>query len=147
MLICRYIDRRFALVVDDPFHWLVFSFSVFALWRMMDQTMSGTFEVTTLLLYVGMFILAAALVLTMLLVDIAPLLTAAFSKTWVKAMDFFYLAAGIVGLVRIANSTPNANGQVLGFDRAGVLIVSAAFAVRLSKTVIEVFFDRQIERS
>ena len=76
------------------------------------------------------------------LVWYSPFMNRRFGKTWVKALDFPYLALAFLGLVRAVNAS-----SIVGeerstiIDRGAILAISFAIGIRLSKTIIEVFFD------
>lgn len=103
-----------------------------------------TFGVGEAAMNLALLSLAVATNLAMALLDYAEVLTKRFSKTWVKALDFPYLALAFGGVVRVINSSPHATDRLENFDIFGLIMVATAIGIRLAKAIIEVFFERRM---
>lgn len=103
-----------------------------------------TFGVGEAALNLALLALAIATNLAMALLDNAERLTRRFSKTWVKALDFPYLALAFGGVVRVINSSPHAAEKMENFDTFGLIMVATAIGIRLAKAIIEVFFEKRV---
>lgn len=85
---------------------------------------------------------ATTLCLTTCLLLYGSKLTHRLGRVWVKALDFPYLLLGLFGLVRLINSiaaTDNIPNSAI--DTLTLFALALALAFRLSKSIIEVFFD------
>jgi hypothetical protein len=89
----------------------------------------------------GSFILGFGTVISRYLLIFHVALNTSFRKSWVKALDFPYLAFGFVGLLRVANNAPVVADRVTLLDTVGLLFVAFALSIRLAKAIIDVFFD------
>ena len=93
---------------------------------------------------VGMITLVTATSLSVLLLMNASWLTRKFSKTWVKALDFAYLTSAIIGGAAFVLREAEPVGSYRGW---GVVFVATALAIRCTKTILEVFFERHISEA
>ena len=63
----------------------------------------------------------------------------AIGKHWVKMIDYFYLIGSTIGILRIAASSSNPGNSSPILNSIGILILSIALSLRITKTSIEVF--------
>ncbi|WP_139247021.1 hypothetical protein [Hyphomicrobium sp. NDB2Meth4] len=88
--------------------------------------------------------IVVALLITSSLLLYSVELNARFGKVWVKALDFPYLLFGAVGLLRIIDTSPVVAARHTSLDTIAITSVSLALAIRLAKSILEVFFDKWI---
>jgi hypothetical protein len=98
-----------------------------------------------LLLALGLYIIAVGVSLSRELLIRAPQLNRNFGKTWVKSLDFAYLGFGMFGLVRVINTSGIVDRKLDIFDTIGIASLASALGIRLSKSIIEVFFDSWLQ--
>jgi hypothetical protein len=101
----------------------------------------GPAPITLIVPHLLLFITSVATTLAYTLLLSANLLNYWRPKTWPKALDFLYLSLAFFALVRLANATQSPSDRLDDLDRAGLVLLALAFGVRLSKTIVEVFFD------
>lgn len=92
----------------------------------------------------GLLTWVIALTLSGILLGESDWLTKRWPKVWVKALDVPYLVIGFFGLVVALSKSPNVVGRSESNDAMGLMLLAVALGVRLSKTILEVFFDKHI---
>lgn len=80
----------------------------------------------------------ASLGLTLTLLHMTHRLNAKYDKSWVKMLDFPYLALAVLGLYRILETS---YGQQSILGKISIAALALAIAIRLTKATIEAFFD------
>lgn len=111
-----------------------------------EVTSRSSFGIYEAIVPLGLVVVGASLSLSYALLSYASQLTLRYSKTWIKFLDFPYLALAFSGLVRVVNSSPQVTKRYETLDSLGMILLALALAIRLSKATLEVFFDRRIAR-
>lgn len=60
-------------------------------------------------------------------------------RNWVKFIDYFYLIGSTIGIIRIAVGNIESDETYPVFNNIGILILSIALSLRITKTSIEIF--------
>jgi hypothetical protein len=115
-------------------------FCTLFLWLAMLETHHKV-PIATAVLIFAFFTIGLTTMVTNTLLFFSRQLNTRIGKIWVKSLDFGYLACAFIGLVRVVNASPFATNSVSALDSAALLFVALALAIRLSKAIIEVFFD------
>jgi hypothetical protein len=92
----------------------------------------------------GLVTWVIALTSTGILLGESDWLTARWPKVWVKAIDFPYLVFAFFGLVLALEKSPKVVGGTGLSEVPGLMLLAVALGIRLSKTILEVFFDKHI---
>lgn len=101
---------------------------------------------TDVLIFMFMFAVAVGCAITAVTVPFGPSLTKKFTQNWVKAIDFLYLAITFFGISIVVAGLAKTTGEAhSAWQKISQLCVSAGLGVRLSKTLIELFFSRHIQ--
>jgi hypothetical protein len=81
------------------------------------------------------------LLLSAALLEFSFELNSRYGKRWVKFLDLPYLLLGVVGLVRLLNTTVDTRDHYEVIGLFGVFSLTGALSIRFAKAIIEVFFD------
>ena len=139
-------DRRDWNAGDWRFKWGSAAFVILTVLSCERLLSEPSFTVGYASLHLAWVTFVTTVWLTGTLLEYGKALTKRFTKTWVKALDYPYLALGFGGLVRLVNSSPRV-AERYDLDSLGLLCLALALSVRVTKATLEVFFDKRISGS